>query len=270
MLYKYVGTSGIGRILTEKPTVRFTPPVDLNDPFEFFPIATPLLSVMEAEQQEKYFEMRGVKNVGLAEEIPWIGTYNAITSWKASLGSPSRRIGILSLSSDPCSNLLWAHYASNFKGIAVGFNSDARLFSESVVDEYAGPAAVCYRELRIPDAIVKGFDAGDADRPAHYLTKGKEWRYEREYRCFRYLSDTETIGGKVGVVHFERREIKEVIFGMGLLTGDGAFERIAQLSKWTALEPTVALKVASPHPERFEVTISQSPPIGYLEDIAAI
>lgn len=78
---------------------------------------------------------------------------------------------ILSLSSDPVSPQLWAHYSNNYNGICLGF-STARVFKEA--------DKVRYWQKRRRRAFTAR-DLEEAVRDGFYY-KQKEWGYEKEWR----------------------------------------------------------------------------------------
>jgi hypothetical protein len=80
----------------------------------------------------------------------------------------SRRI--YCLTPDPCSTLMWSHYAAHHTGICLGFNTDNSLFSEAL--------EVIYRTSYPP------WRPDEVEQIAYeiLLTKCADWGYEREFR----------------------------------------------------------------------------------------
>lgn len=98
-----------------------------------------------------------------------------------------RKSGIISMSSDWHSPLLWAHYADNLRGIALGF-------------EIAGPGfyPVDYRAVR-PTLDDLGLESLSDITTRHIKSlmrmKFEAWSYEKEVRGFSNFEQGEAING---------------------------------------------------------------------------
>lgn len=101
---------------------------------------------------------------------------------------------VCSLSSTWSSNLLWSHYASGQKGVAIGVRLPEKL------------PAVEYVEINYDDNIPKVTTPINRKKILLALShKSKEWKYEKEIRLVTFDASTEYV---------ENIQIAEVIFGL--------------------------------------------------------
>ncbi len=111
----------------------------------------------------------------------------------------NNKFGVLSLSEDPMSILMWTHYANGHSGLCIGF--------ERKEDMPLGKDEVClpvtYSDI-FPEPTIN--DLLKEDGTATNLsirTKASEWRYEREWRLMHTQAGLYEIPGP----------IKEIILG---------------------------------------------------------
>ena len=122
-------------------------------------------------------------------------------------------LGILSLSEDPTSLLMWSHYAQSHEGFVIGFDCTHSHFNEkrSEKDEFGYARKVEYRQKR-PNAALSSLDGVEV-----FLVKAVEWAYEREWRVLRPLPNAnqriETGGFPVCLFSFPPACVAEVITG---------------------------------------------------------
>lgn len=112
------------------------------------------------------------------------------------LRSMDQEIGIFSLSKNPRSVPMWAHYTNNHDGFCVGIDAEAICKEVENVSGFE----VIYRHRDIPNEI-------DALRSA-FGFKFREWSYEAEYRLISV--------GRARVLRLEPHHVNEVIFGAGV------------------------------------------------------
>lgn len=95
------------------------------------------------------------------------------------------KVGILSLSEIPDSELMWAHYADQHRGLVLCFDQSHSFFNQrrGPNDEFYHLRKVVYRELSTDRALVD-FTGEDI-----LLTKGPQWEYEREWRMLAPVED---------------------------------------------------------------------------------
>ena len=81
-------------------------------------------------------------------------------------------VGVLSLSDSLTENLLWSHYASGHRGIAIEFDASAGLFLTAQQVQYSSTEPVINRLVDDEGQLLE----------KSVLTKSADWRYEREWR----------------------------------------------------------------------------------------
>ena len=179
-LYKYVKFENLKRIL--EGSIRFTQPGAFNDPFEM----VPELHVPEEFGSE---EVTIAFSVTAPRREPIAGTldddfesgYCSDQYSRKILDSLNRSIGILCLSRNDSSLLMWAHYADDYSGAIVQFDETHEFFS--------GHFEVKYSEHRPKIDIASYTDSDEPVPIAELCVKAKEWEYENEVRVVRSLVD---------------------------------------------------------------------------------
>ncbi|MBY8124457.1 DUF2971 domain-containing protein [Vibrio fluvialis] len=180
-IYKYVSFSNLKHLLDG--TIRFTQPKAFNDPFELLPemyltgkinglsidVTTPRRDG-EPARLEDSFESNYCNDIA-AREV---------------LNSISQVIGILCLSRNPSSLLMWSHYADEYKGAVVEFDENHEFFT--------GLFPVTYEKNRpkIDFSLLR--DETGRIRLSELCYKPQEWDYENEVRLARALSDCKLNG----------------------------------------------------------------------------
>ncbi|SHM31033.1 Protein of unknown function [Vreelandella subglaciescola] len=184
-LYKYLTHENTMRVLDG--SVRFTQPGAFNDPFEMVP-----------ELHVPYdFEPKDIPinfDVGAPRRQPSVGELaidfesdhcNDINSRKI-LSSLNQSVGILCLSKNESSLLMWSHYAGEYSGAVIEFDEEHEFFT--------GLFDIEYREYR-PKKDIGSYLSGESPIPiAELCVKPKDWEYEQEYRIVRNLSECKKVG----------------------------------------------------------------------------
>ena len=184
-LYKYVSFENLKRIL--EGSIRFTQPGAFNDPFEM----VPELHVPEGfgcEDVEISFSVTAPRREPIlgALDDDFESDYCSDRNSRRILGSLNRSIGILCLSKNDSSLLMWSHYADGYSGAIVQF--------DETHDFLFGHFEMKYSEHR-PKIDIASYIAGDAPIPiAELCVKAKEWEYEEEVRVVRSLVDCRSEG----------------------------------------------------------------------------
>lgn len=203
LVYKYLSPERIGFL--SDGLVRFTPPGELNDPFECLPALPENLArdaVKRIRQRiEESFEFQGGDDrnarrlkqtqckralANFDAKIKREPTYFRDEFFKTSGDRINKGLGVLSLSSRWNSALMWSHYTSSYQGFCVGFDKEHDFF-RGVPDKSGDRqpiSAVVYSRERI---LIKGdkLDKGDPDRLL--FTKSKDWEYEQEERMLAFF-----------------------------------------------------------------------------------
>ena len=184
-LYKYVKFDDLKSILNG--TIRFTQPGAFNDPFEM----VPELYVPEgfgSEGIDIRFSMtapRREPTVGALDD-DFASDYCSDQNSRSILASLNRAIGILCLSKNGSSLLMWAHYADRYSGAVVQFDETHEFFS--------GHFEVKYSQYRPKVAVTRYTDADEPIPIAELCVKAEEWELEDEVRVVRSLADCRCVG----------------------------------------------------------------------------
>ena len=207
-LYKYVKFEDLKRILDG--SIRFTQPGAFNDPFEMVPeLYVPEGSgIEEIAIQFSVTAPRREPVVG-ALEADFASDYCSDQNSRSILASLNQAIGILCLSKNGSSLLMWSHYADSYSGAVVKFDETHEFFS--------GRFDVKYSEHR-PKVDIASYTDGDEPVPiAELCVKAKEWEHEDEVRVVRSLADCKCVGTANGfpiyVMHLPSECIESVIVG---------------------------------------------------------
>jgi len=90
----------------------------------------------------------------------------------------NRRMGVLCLTEDCTSILMWSHYADKHQGVCLGFTRDAS--SELGEDDACSP--VDYDDTYPTPRFLEIFSDDDRLTRALFYRKAMGWKYEREWR----------------------------------------------------------------------------------------
>ena len=126
----------------------------------------------------------------------------------------NKDIGILCLSENRKSILMWSHYADEHSGFVVGFDSEDPFFHhhQDEQEDIGKLFRVNYSEKRTL-IDVKTIRDG-INLPDIFFTKNKEWGYEQEWRIIRLLKGAnETHPNNIHLFKVPPTAIREVIFG---------------------------------------------------------
>ena len=163
--------------------IRFTQPTALNDPLEF----NPTIRFDSDGDYFKPFEYRGIK-------MP------SIHDWEH-LNLIERRInefGILSLTDNPFSFEMWCHYANGHKGFLIEFNIPDK--TKPTLQLLEGVNLRAHKVRYVKDYMInldRLYGTGNSIplhriKDAIFLRKTNHWKYEREYRIVRQLTECNT------------------------------------------------------------------------------
>jgi hypothetical protein len=183
-LYKYVSIEGLRRIL--QGSIRFTQPSAFNDPFELLPEI--IVPAGEPERQISVsFDILADRRSALdmePEEVPeGCGSSDAMS--RDIVQQLNQSIGILSLSKNRDSLLMWSHYADQYAGAVVQFDGAHPFFTGQIDIEYRSGRPRRHVNTYLNDAPVP---------VAELCAKSEQWAYEREVRVVRPLAECERIG----------------------------------------------------------------------------
>lgn len=184
-LYKYMSFQNAMHVL--KGTIRFTQPGAFNDPFEM----VPELHVPESFGGDKEinitFSVTAPRRISRGYELEpdFESDQCSDRNSRSIRSSLDQAIGILCLSKNPSSLLMWSHYADHYAGAVVEFDDSHKFLRGSFPIEY--------REQR-PILDVSYYDSDNDPIPvAELCAKPKEWEHKREVRVIRNLSDCQLV-----------------------------------------------------------------------------
>ncbi|MCK7164561.1 DUF2971 domain-containing protein [Enterobacter cloacae] len=214
--YKYVSAETAKIIITEG-TLKFTSPVNFNDPFDYYP----------AVLEKGFHKFANRLNTEIGNGIKrYRTTHRESQKHIQALRSGefrhtyTRDMSISCFSKSPFILPMWAHYANNHKGCVIEFEFDSKKHS---VAEYFSLGINQLSKILIPFEVIYS-----TNRPPLYdehgktntsntgfnacLTKSKEWEYEKEMRVVTKQVE--------GVYPFERTQMTGLYFGMKMESTD--------------------------------------------------
>jgi Protein of unknown function (DUF2971) len=231
-LYKYVPPERVD--ILENQKIAFTPPQRFNDPFDIHPTFKIIRNRAYARREAKrmtgghfhfYFpDLPPAEGQHLARQMKRQlreGIFRELVGHKETAEKHARLkqqefvrainkfCGVLSLTSNPRSLLMWAHYAASHSGLLLEFDHASTHFKQ-----LGFPVAVHYSPKR------PTYD--DRKREGHWcaLVKSSEWAYENEFRIVRSLQHCEHAKkGGSGIIHLAplpRQAIKSVYMGVNM------------------------------------------------------
>lgn len=223
--YKYLPKERISFL--QDGLLRFTPPADLNDPFE----CSPIISVEQThEVARKYIAykeeqlrasgttmkqrdaFRKVKRRILADLTNNPALLRDFFFARADAKQNSQ-IGILSLSKRWDSAVMWAHYSVSHSGFCVGFDRQHAFFQGLPKDPGTRIREVAYASRRVQVPLERGENI-DIDV---MFTKSVDWRYEEEERLLRLFVDAKAVIAKepypIHLFEIPLAAVTEVIVG---------------------------------------------------------
>lgn len=184
-LFKYVTINTLMRILSSG--IRFTQPGAFNDPFELLPEICVPIDLAEQQISISFDPMAQRRSPPLGEIRRCCEGYNCCDIISRNiLKELNRSIGILCLSKNSDSLLMWAHYADQYAGAVIEFDGNNAFFD--------GQMDVEYRSHR-PKKDISAYLSQGAPVPiAELCVKSDQWQYENEVRVVRYLAGCKDSG----------------------------------------------------------------------------
>lgn len=229
-LYKYLSHDRLD-VLTDQ-MIRYTPLGSFNDPFEGIACMDSKLTQLHMEQeisQKSFEEQYDILPIAIQNKI---SRYDFISILTNEINNPENikklverfkekieknlrdsmdeSIGALSLSEQGVNRLMWSHYASNGCEFALQFNAHHAYFDKKrdEKDELRHLRKVLYR----PNKPVKSFF--NFTGQAYFLTKHKDWSYEREWRILLPLNQaTKIIDKNIHLFSYPPNALEAVILG---------------------------------------------------------
>lgn len=185
--YKYLPfDEGSLKTLTEG-TIKFTCPLEFNDPFDCFPyFDTAAIHHLPGMRPDLFKAACDRRNLSPAKRLQEKGAFVARLLKRIEDGSFAtdllKDVGIVSLSKDPLSILMWSHYAEFHRGFVLEFRipimgrkKDLPLATDRLL-----PLPVQYKSERPYVAVGTELPIDLLEKIV--LTKSLEWSYEAEER----------------------------------------------------------------------------------------
>lgn len=269
-LYKYVTAKTAIKILNG--SIRFTQPGAFNDPFELLPQFITPKTITEQVQYSMSVgcvgsRRKGILRNGIKEEDRYKSDFQA----RSIVKSLNDAIGLLCLSRNPESLLMWGHYGDEYRGAIIEFDERHPFFE--------GQISVSYKKNRpvydISDFLGQPFPVADL------CIKPNDWSYEKEIRIARPLSSCTEVakdenGNRVmtmdvpidcirGVIMGERMTIVNQRMMWELVKNTDLSLRLAAVANWDYAFRNEVIKY--PGPLVGSPTISPRTAHIFLEDI---
>ena len=203
-LFKYV-TIEVLRIILRQGTIRLTQPSAFNDPFEMVPelYVPQCLRGRSVTHQFDILAPRRVTGIGKVDDTVDPDQCSDEISRRIRK-ELDRGIGILCLSKNPASSLMWAHYANSYSGAMIEFDGNHEFFT--------GAFDIEYTEKR-PRRHVRAYLNGPVPI-AELCDKSIEWKYESEVRVVRKLTDCKKVSDDEPFPIYVMRVPQECIRGI--------------------------------------------------------
>ena len=223
VLYKYFPKVRVDVLNNLK--IRFTPPKQFNDPFEFLPRIEDhdVARLTEASSKEMTIVLQSLlldygelippdiritkdKTTVTDENIEFLrrtlenADHHLIERLRNSL---DKAIGVLSLSASKSNPLMWSHYSENHTGFVVGFRTE-NLWTSARSKHIDGPMKVNYIEKRPVTSVF------DTNANPWFLSKQSIWKYEKEYR---YIASLSCLSAN-HLNDFRNNDVTEIIAGL--------------------------------------------------------
>jgi hypothetical protein len=206
-IYKYTSIENLHHILNG--SIRLTQPGAFNDPFElaieiYCPpeVLTTELNIGFDIKQKRRKKLKYKLNDDIKGEY----CHDYIS--RVLIEQLNSSMGILCLTKNSDSLLMWAHYANGYSGVVIEFDDEHPFFE--------GLLEVRYTAKR-PRVDIRNFFEDNGNIPISELfIKPSEWKYEREIRLARSLASCKKISDgqyPVYVADIPIECIKSITFG---------------------------------------------------------
>jgi hypothetical protein len=231
ILYKYLSFGEGARGILRDNTIKFTSPLEFNDPFDS---RIELLLDAPHDEWKKFFSKRipeySAKRMSPAKRVI-LAAQLARKATAANLSGESfldyvNDFGVLCLSERRDDLLMWSHYANSHQGICVGFWSGyahpffCRALPVDYAEEYPNVSFLESNEKRLETTL---------------LTKSSHWIYEREWRIIEHRRPP-------GIQPYPRASLACVILGVNI-SNDFREEIKGMLSNYTTSVELIEAKM---------------------------
>jgi len=189
--YKYLPFDDGSRKVITEGTIKYTCPLDFNDPFDCAPCySESSLNNVGTTKRELISRIGKAKGWSPAKRIQ--NKRKVAAQLKSFIGSEKHKnsmltqVGVLCLSRDPTSVLMWSHYAEFHKGFVVEFKIPVSGYREDALKPGINliPFPITYSSDRPVIEYGKESDQETIDKAL--LTKFEAWSYEEEMRVIEH------------------------------------------------------------------------------------
>ena len=181
-IYKYTSFENLKHILNG--SIRLTQPSAFNDPFELLP---EIYLKENIENKQIGLDIASKPRESNIARLPDDFENEQCNDIPARylIKSISESVGILCLSKNPNSLLMWSHYADQYKGVVVEFDEEHEFFSDMHCINYEDnrPKINFYKLLEEDNILL-----------SEMCFKPKVWEYEEEVRIIRCLKNCKNVG----------------------------------------------------------------------------
>lgn len=190
--YKYLPFTEGSLQVIKSGTIKFSSPSIFNDPFDCKPSYTlDLWSKPSGKEKQLMKRIGDFEKLSPAKRIQNLQKYRARIENKVKSGDfiedINRQYGVLCLSRNPLSILMWSHYANNHEGFLIEFKipivgneDDAKDLQNLLV-----PFPITYSKNR---PVLEVFEnVTHESLKKHLLTKSIDWEYEEEERVIDHI-----------------------------------------------------------------------------------
>ena len=204
--FKYMKADRLISIL-ENPSIRFTAPDDLNDPYECH--LTLDVSAVKARYRDYLLNKATDLSASHIEEMVDGNEQQLVIDALLQYRKLRESLRVLSLTTNPLNLLMWAHYGDEHRGIVVELDiwHPSIRCGSSGEDRYSSLEEVEYTQEKVfglPEPMVM----------ADVLSrKSNEWGYEKEWRLIRTKNMTREHRPGIDVVDIDLSVIRSIYFG---------------------------------------------------------
>ena len=213
ILYKYLSVKKADEWLIGEDSILLTPPIYLNDLLEFRIRREPADMAETRAEFERFQKEIPSPQLGFEEYFLQTTRKEFIDGEAEHLRNGlSEMSGVVSLTSDPSSELMWAHYGYN-SGVAIGYRAEETVESNGLRGR--GIPLGLALEVTYDDSVIpmkKDF----SDAALRICTKRKCWAYENEWRILLPLKGAASKEQDDKTYHTLpacREQIAHVVFG---------------------------------------------------------
>lgn len=232
LVYKYMSN---GRFFTNFK-LRFTPPDDLNDPLELVPhvrIRDPKSYARRITERNRESIIRRLQienpNMSLEQvRAHYLQVAQQLESamdpaekerehFRSFMETTNQNVGVLSLTTDPGSAPMWAHYGGVYAGLVVGFDSASSFFFPTAGEPKGFGKLQKVRYTNTPS--VAYVESGSYEFATElFFTKAECWAAEDEWRVLKFLPHAHEVTERpsqrpIHLFEVPPAAVQEVVFG---------------------------------------------------------